>query len=101
MVEEKKLLIRIAKTLNSSFLSEESLQHSPEARQVAFAVPSNVYPSGQRYKALWPSLLPSRRSRSGGGGSTMFWHMETATTITMLFVSPRGVAQVYVPESPI
>lgn len=26
--------------------------------------------------------------------------IDTATTITMLFVSPRGVAQVYVPESP-
>lgn len=66
----------------------------PDAKQVELAVPSSVQPSGQLYNARCPNLFPSNRNWSGAGGSLIWAHMDTATTITMLLVNPRGVAQV-------
>lgn len=87
----------------------------PEAKHVAFSEPCNMYPVGQLYAARCPSLSPSNltvNGRVGGGNGVQFDtenevifnfrpHLQLtrkgplpATMIMMLFVRPRGDAQV-------
>lgn len=62
-------------------------------------MPSTLNPGGQRYMALWPSLLPSKRNESGCAGSGSCGQVDVATAMLTLFVSPLGEVQVNVPES--
>lgn len=71
----------------------------PEAKHVAFTIPSTLKPGGQRYIALWPSLLPSKRNVSGGAGSGSCGQVDCATAMLTLLVRPLGDVQVNVPES--